>query len=82
MDKRSKALFEWSISNATASQDTTKTRVPSSTIDPGVIDAILGPDDATLMRECMVAIKDSSLPLDERYGPSELSSSPQMNLTW
>lgn len=66
MDKRSKALFEWSINNATASQDATKTRVPSSTVDPGVIDAILGPDDATLMRESMVAITDPSLPLDDR----------------
>jgi hypothetical protein len=66
MDKRSKALFEWSIANATASEDTTATQVSSSTLDPGVIDAILGPDDATLMRESMAAIKDTSLSLDDR----------------
>jgi hsp70-interacting protein len=66
MDKRSKALFEWSIANATASEDTSITPKASSTLDPKIIDAILGPDDAALMRESMVAIKDTSLSLDDR----------------
>ena len=66
MDKRSKALFEWSIANATASEDTTTQQTPSSTLDPKIIDAILGPDDAALMQDSMAAIKDASLSLDDR----------------
>jgi hsp70-interacting protein len=66
MDKRSKALFEWSIANAQAPEDTTKAPKPSSTLNPKIIDAILGPDDAALMQESMVAIKDTSLSLNDR----------------
>jgi hsp70-interacting protein len=66
MDARSKALFEWSIANTTSSEDTTTTPKASSTLDPKIIDAILGPDDAALMQESMVAIKDTSLSLDDR----------------
>ena len=43
--------------------------VPSRTLDPSIINAILGPDDATLMLDSMKAIRDVHLPLDDRYPP-------------
>jgi len=71
MDKRTKELFEWAASNSTASTtaQTEAPRVPSTTLNPSIIDAILGPDDATLMIDSMKAIKDVSLPVDDRYIP-------------
>lgn len=66
MDKRTKQLFDWAASNATPSNVTQPPTAPSSKLDPSIIDAILGPDDATLMVDSMKAIKDTSLPLDER----------------
>lgn len=65
MDKRTKKLFEWAASNA--EPGTEKPTTQSSKLDPGIINAILGPDDSQLMIESMKAIKDSSLSLDDRY---------------
>jgi len=66
MDKRTKQLFDWAASNATPSNVTQPPTAPSRKLDPSIIDTILGPDDATLMVDSMKAIKDTSLPLDER----------------
>jgi len=66
MDKRSKELLNWAVQNSESSQEASKP-VTTSRLDPGVIDAILGPDDSTLMVESMKAIKDTSLSLDDRY---------------
>jgi hypothetical protein len=67
MDKRTKALFEWAASHSSASTEPDAPTKPSSTLDPSMIDAILGPDDATLMLDSMRAIKDVHLSLDDRY---------------
>lgn len=67
MDKRTKALFEWAASKSSVSTEADAPTVPSTTLDPSVIDAILGPDDATLMVDSMKAIKDVHLQLDDRY---------------
>lgn len=64
MDNRTKKLFEWAASNTSPSTDPPV--APSSTLDPAIIDAILGPDDATLMIDSMKAIHDTTLSLDER----------------
>ena len=64
MDKRTKQLFDWAASNATPANETPT--APSSKLDSSIIDAILGPDDATLMLDSMTAIKNTSLPLDDR----------------
>jgi len=66
MDKRSKELLNWAVSNSEPSEEVQKSPA-TSRLDPGIIDAILGPDDATLMVESMKAIKDASLSLDDRY---------------
>jgi hsp70-interacting protein len=78
MDKRTKQLFDWAASNATPSTATPSTdapAIPSSKLDSSMIDAILGPDDASLMLDSMTAVKDTSLPLDDRY----LSSGKESN---
>jgi Nucleotide exchange factor Fes1 len=67
MDKRTKQLFEWAASNSSTSTD--PPTVPSSKLDPSIIDAILGPNDATLMVDSMKAINDDSLSLDDRFCP-------------
>jgi hypothetical protein len=67
MDKRTNKLFEWAITNTSPSTD--EKQPPSTRLDPNIINAILGPDDSQLMLESMTAIKDTSLPLDDRYVP-------------
>ncbi|KAK9763226.1 hsp70 nucleotide exchange factor fes1 [Basidiobolus ranarum] len=65
MDK----LLQWAIVNqATESEDAPSSRTPSEMqkLDPGIIDAILGKDDATRMLECMTAIKDAETPLEAK----------------
>jgi hypothetical protein len=64
MDKRTKQLFEWAAVNSETGQTPESS---ASNIDPGVINAILGPDDSQLMVESMAAIKNSSLSLEDRY---------------
>jgi len=80
MDKRTKQLFDWAASNATPSNATSADAptVPSTTLDPSIIDAILGPDDATLMLDSMTAIKDTSLPLEDRYLSSEAETNTRL----
>lgn len=64
MDKRAKDLLKWAAEHSSPSTDAPT--APSSKLDPSIIDAILGPDDSTLMVESMKAIKDTSLDLDDR----------------
>jgi len=71
MDKRTKQLFEWAASNAQSTETTDPPAQPSSKLDPGIINAILGPDDSQLMIEAMQAIKNPSLPLEDRHVPPE-----------
>ncbi|ORX76074.1 Fes1-domain-containing protein, partial [Basidiobolus meristosporus CBS 931.73] len=65
MDK----LLQWAIVNqATESEDAPSQSKPvqMEKLDPGIIDAILGKDDATRMKECMTAIKDENTPLEAK----------------
>jgi hsp70-interacting protein len=75
MDKRAKELLNWATSQSAATPQSSQTDPPvrpSKTLDPSIIDAILGPDDSTLMVDSMRAITDTSLDLDDR----SLSLSP------
>ena len=74
MDKRTKQLFEWAaLNSSTTTTSTDAPTAPSSTLDSSIINAILGPDDATLMIDSMRAIKDTTLSLDDRYVPLNAS---------
>ncbi|KAI9593177.1 nucleotide exchange factor Fes1-domain-containing protein [Syncephalis fuscata] len=63
-------LLQWAIINsATEKEDTTKPSTPRRTLtdlDPAIIDAILGKDDATVMREMMDQLEDDKVPIDEK----------------
>ncbi|KAI8053254.1 armadillo-type protein [Syncephalis plumigaleata] len=66
MDK----LLKWAVINSsTEKEDPTKPSAPRRTLtdlDPGIIDAILGKDDATLMREIMDQLEDNQVSLDNK----------------
>jgi len=72
MDKRAKELLTWATSQSSSTDTDAGVDppvAPSRKLDPAIIDAILGPDDATLMVESMKAVMDTSLSLDDRFFP-------------
>ncbi|RKP07692.1 armadillo-type protein [Thamnocephalis sphaerospora] len=63
-------LLKWAILNsATAGEDTTKPSAPQRTLkdlDPGIIDVILGKDDAAVMREIMEKLEDPDVDVEQK----------------
>ena len=69
MDKRQKELFKWAVEHSDQSQQVPNqqpVQQPRSELNSEIIDKILGPDDATLMRYALQSITSSETSLEDK----------------